>query len=228
MQNGLEYDHQTAKLQQLGLQQFYRHWSLKSLNRHLNFWKCSPTVEYIAVLWDLIFCGGGGMTETTWRAGIDRRKMHGFEFGHLRGDNLGLNIVLSSFVMQRWILIKIIPLFYYMLNLWLLMQNPIIAHIALEQGPWCWLLTSAWYIALSLISQYHSLDPNNRDISRVRCIESIVQGCGISSAPAMSGDTTVLHWAIETATLVAMPYIHSILQDWYLQCISNGDTTFLH
>ena len=73
------------------------------------------------------------------------------------------------------------------------------------------------------------MDPNNRDISRVRCIESIVQGCGISSAPAMSGDTTVLHWAIETAIETAtMPYIHSILQDWYLQCISNGDTTFLH
>ena len=46
------------------------------------------------------------MTETTWWAGIDRRKIHGFEFGHLRGDNLGLNIVLCSFVMQRWILIK--------------------------------------------------------------------------------------------------------------------------
>ena len=144
----------------------------------------------------------------------------------LRGDNLGLNIVLRSFVMQHWILI--IPLFVYMLNLWLLMQNPIITHIVLEQGTWCCLLIGAWYIVLSLISQYHSLDPNNHYISRVHCIESIVQGCGISSAPAVSGDTTILHWAIETATLVAMPYIHSILQDWYLQCISNGDTTFLH
>ena len=38
--------------------------------------------------------------------GIDWRKMHGFEFGHLRGDYLGLNIVLRSFVMQRWISIK--------------------------------------------------------------------------------------------------------------------------
>ena len=38
--------------------------------------------------------------------GIDRRKMHSFEFGHLRGDYLGLNIVLHSFVMQRWISIK--------------------------------------------------------------------------------------------------------------------------
>ena len=38
--------------------------------------------------------------------GIDRRKMHSFEFGHLRGDYLGLNIVLRNFVMQRWISMK--------------------------------------------------------------------------------------------------------------------------
>ena len=38
--------------------------------------------------------------------GIDRRKMHSFEFGHLRGDYSGLNIVLRSFVMQRWISMK--------------------------------------------------------------------------------------------------------------------------
>ena len=38
--------------------------------------------------------------------GIDRRKMHSFEFGHLRGDCLGLNIVLRSFVTQRWISMK--------------------------------------------------------------------------------------------------------------------------
>ena len=38
--------------------------------------------------------------------GIDRRKMHSFEFGHLHGDYLGLNIVLRSFVMQRWISMK--------------------------------------------------------------------------------------------------------------------------
>ena len=38
--------------------------------------------------------------------GIDRRKMHSFEFGHLRGDYLGLNIVLRSFVTQRWISMK--------------------------------------------------------------------------------------------------------------------------
>ena len=38
--------------------------------------------------------------------GIDRRKMHSFEFGHLRGDYVGLNIVLRSFVMQRWISMK--------------------------------------------------------------------------------------------------------------------------
>ena len=38
--------------------------------------------------------------------GIDRRKMHSFVLGHLRGDYLGLNIVLRSFVMQCWISMK--------------------------------------------------------------------------------------------------------------------------
>ena len=52
--------------QQLGLQRFNRHWSLKSLNHHLNFWKCSPTVEYIAVLWELIF----GQNNMVGRASI--------------------------------------------------------------------------------------------------------------------------------------------------------------
>ena len=32
---------------------------------------------------------------------VDRRKIHSFEFGHLRGDYLGFNIVLRSFVRQR-------------------------------------------------------------------------------------------------------------------------------
>ena len=49
-------------------------------------------------------------------------------------------------------------------------KTPIIAHIALEQGTWCWLLTAARYIALSLISRYLSLDPYNRDISGLHCI----------------------------------------------------------
>ena len=49
-------------------------------------------------------------------------------------------------------------------------KTPIIAHIALEQGTLCWLLTAARYIALSLISRYLSLDPKNRDISGLHCI----------------------------------------------------------
>ena len=48
-------------------------------------------------------------------------------------------------------------------------KTPIIAHIALEQGTWFWLLTAARYIALSLISRYLSLDPNYRDISGLHC-----------------------------------------------------------
>ena len=41
-------------------------------------------------------------------------------------------------------------------------------------GAWFWLMSVTRYIALSLISQYHCLDPTNRDISRVHCIVSFV------------------------------------------------------
>ena len=56
-----------------------------------------------------IYCGF--MRSDIWTKqhsgqGIDRRKMHSFEWSHLRGDYLGLNIVLRSFVMQRWISMK--------------------------------------------------------------------------------------------------------------------------
>ena len=53
-------------------------------------------------------------------------------------------------------------------------KTPIIAHIALEQGTLCWLLTAARYIALSLISRYLSLDPNNRDISGLHCTRIVI------------------------------------------------------
>ena len=49
-------------------------------------------------------------------------------------------------------------------------KSLIIAHNALENGAWFWLMTVAWYIALPLISRYHCLDPTNRDILRVHCI----------------------------------------------------------
>ena len=66
--------------------------------------------------------------------------------------------VLLCDVVFRW---KITLLYVYMLNLWLHMQNPHYhsSHIALEQGTWCWLLTAARYIALSLISRYLSWTP---------------------------------------------------------------------
>ena len=44
-----------------------------------------------------------------------------------------------------------------------------IVHNALENGVWFWLKTVTRYIALSLISRYHCLDPTSRDISRVHC-----------------------------------------------------------
>ena len=56
--------------------------------------------------------------------GIDRRKMHSFEFGHLRRDYLGLNIVLRSFVMQRWISMKDHTTLCLHAELWLHMQTP--------------------------------------------------------------------------------------------------------
>ena len=56
--------------------------------------------------------------------GIDQRKMHSFEFGHLRRDYLGLNIVLRSFCYATLNFDERSLLFVYMLNLWLHMQNP--------------------------------------------------------------------------------------------------------
>ena len=49
-------------------------------------------------------------------------------------------------------------------------KSPIIAHNALVNGAWFGLMTVARYIALSLISWYHCLDPTNRDISGLHCI----------------------------------------------------------
>ena len=45
-----------------------------------------------------------------------------------------------------------------------------IAHNALENGAWFWLMTATRYIALPLISRYLCLDPTNHDISGVHCI----------------------------------------------------------
>ena len=41
-----------------------------------------------------------------------------------------------------------------------------------KHGAWFGLMTVARYIALSLISRYHCLDPTNRDISGLHCISS--------------------------------------------------------
>ena len=57
----------------------------------------------------------------------------------------------------------------YELNLPLTWKSPIIAHNALVNA-WFGLMTVARYIALSLISRYHCLDPTNRDISGLHCI----------------------------------------------------------
>ena len=89
---------------------------------------------------------------------------------HLRGDYLGLNIILHSFVIQRLILIKDHTTLSTCWICGYTCKTTIIAHIVPEQGTICWLLTATRYIVLSLISPYHSLDPTIRDISRVHCI----------------------------------------------------------
>ena len=53
-------------------------------------------------------------------------------------------------------------------------KSPIIAHNALVNGAWFGLMTVARYIALSLISRYHCLDPTNRYISGLHCIGSFI------------------------------------------------------
>ena len=44
-------------------------------------------------------------------------------------------------------------------------------------GTWFGLITVARYIALSLISRYHCLDPTNRDISGLHCSDGILCVC---------------------------------------------------
>ena len=107
----------------------------------------------------------------TKQHGIDRRIMHGFELGHLHGDYLGLNIVLHSFVMQHWILIKDHTTLCLHAEFVATHAKPPLSLISRwNKEHDVRLLTAARYIALSLISRCHSLDPTNRDISGVHCI----------------------------------------------------------
>ena len=101
--------------------------------------------------------------------GIDRRKMHIFESFTRR-----LPWFEHCFALFCYATLNFDERSHYSLSTcWICgytCKTPIITHIVLEQGTWCWLLTAAWYIALSLISRYLSLDPNNRDISGLHCI----------------------------------------------------------
>ena len=102
--------------------------------------------------------------------GIDRRKMHSFEFGHLRGDYLGLNIVLHSFVMQGWISMKDHTTLCLHAEFVATHAKPPLSLISRWNKEHDVRYIAARYIALSLISRYLSLDPNNRDISGLHCI----------------------------------------------------------
>ena len=69
--------------------------------------------------------------------------------------------------MLHQFLSNIIIFVVYMLNLKLNAQN---SHYCSQRAEVWNLMTVARYIALSLISRYHCLDPANRYISRVHCI----------------------------------------------------------
>ena len=109
-------------------------------------------------------------TKQHGRQGIDQRKMHSFEFGHLRGDYLGFNIVLRSFVMQCWIWMKDHTTLCLHAELVATHAKPPLSLISRwNKEHDVDFLTAARYIALSLISRYLSLDPNNRDILGLHC-----------------------------------------------------------
>ena len=100
--------------------------------------------------------------------GNDLRKKTWLQVDYLCTDGFNSEILPRGFVLQCQILKNVIFV-AYVLNLPLKHIGPIIAHNALENGAWFWLVTDARYIALPLISRYHRLDPTNHDISRVHC-----------------------------------------------------------
>ena len=73
--------------------------------------------------------------------------------------------------MQRQILINVMIFIAYALNLPLNTQRPHHRSHRWKTLPGFWLMAVARYIALPLISRYLSMDPTNRDISGLHCIE---------------------------------------------------------
>ena len=147
----------------VGLQRFYRHLCYtKLLDCHLNFRKCTLTVEYIPVLRvaALIF----GVVKTKWRAGKWSPQNSMASSWFLCTDGFNSEILPRGFVMQCQILINVNIFVAYELNL------PHTKSLLLLAMRWkFWLMTDARYISLPLISRYHCLDTTNRDISRVHC-----------------------------------------------------------
>ena len=137
----------------------------KPLDCHLNFQKCTLTVEYrgfTSCNWSLV--------KTKWRVGQRSSQMHNFK------------LIIYAQTALIW------KLYYKVSNA---MSNfakydyicclcaeskarnakpPLSCHNMLKYGTWVHLKTAvAWYSALPLILRYHCLGPTNRDISRVHC-----------------------------------------------------------
>ena len=149
------------------LQRFYRQRSYtKNVRLYLIFRKCTMTIEYIAVLRvaTLIF----GENKMAGRTTISAKYMpsswlfmhrrHQFRNSTMRFCNATSNFDKCHYI--RWLCPEFAAKHA---------KSLIIAHNALENGAWFWLMTVGRYIALPLISRYHCLDPTNRDISRVHC-----------------------------------------------------------
>ena len=99
----------------------------------------------------------------------DLRKTTWLQVDFLSTDGFNSEILPCGFVMQRQILINVNISLPTCLICPYTYKGPITAHNALENGTWFRLMTDAQYIALSLTSRNHYLDPTNRDISRVHC-----------------------------------------------------------
>ena len=90
----------------------------ETLDCHLNFWKCTMRVEYIAVL------RVASLLKTKWRVGQRSTQNTWLLVAYLCTDGFNLEILPRGFVMQSQILINVIIFVAYVLNLPLNTQRP--------------------------------------------------------------------------------------------------------
>ena len=149
----------------------------KPLDCHVNFLKCTLTVEYIVVLWvaTLIF----DENKLAGRTAISAKCMtSSWLFMHRRPMIFKLYEVCNATSnLDKYNYIRCLRAESQAKYA----KKPIITQNMLKYGTWFWLMTVAWYIALQLTPRYHCLDPTNRDMSRVHCIWNRV----ITGVPAV-------------------------------------------